>query len=546
MTCKEFNIFLNLIWGHKMKKYLCSIIFIAMLFLAGCSDIVNPGEKSEETIIINGCTYKNLDVSPLVGLSEYTNIESAQMCEEYVDILVEMSIENGFRDNTIIYYDEKELVFLNGNGVFYRYKNNVLEEHDVFDNLFKHPISTPGSLGYDPSKSLLFAIERVTMVYGSSNVSLIVQYDMNKKEAKRHPLDLGRDPKFVHAGFHGSVIDTWDKLFVFNEKFELLLESSDHLFLGSSKYYSDKDNEVILIGKNNENTCEVTLYRGSSETNVTLEDSCNTVQRLDVLSKYVYFVINKKLYKYDAEENLFQLVPLLTQDDGVDYLVTDHQNGNNQIQAMKLSKGIVTFFNKNIDITQSTDAVEVYQVGETFYLAEKPNSNDIYVYDFNRTEMLKIEEDFVYTSMSYNHLVLNKVRCELMYCQNIYKNGVELVLSDVMLFNAMDNKHAIYADQVTDSSYDVMHVNFETNVTKKIMTLPYSTSPYTNYSSLVTLPNGMFMIRDGFTGFYHHYDIDGEFIETTQYIGYYKTIRGASIIYLLRDNGEVIALNYYL
>jgi len=529
-----------------MKKYLCFIIFIVMLFLAGCTDLVDPGEKSEETIISNGCTYKNLDSSPLLGFSEYSNIERAPFCEEYSDLLIDMSIKDGFKDNTIIYHDEEELVFLNWNGVFYRYKNKVLEEHDIFDNLFKQQFTTPAILGYNPTNSLLIATDSAAKVSGNGNITFIMQYDMDKKEGIKLPIDFGRDPKFVHAGANGYVIEAWDKIFVLDEKFELLLESSDQVFLGSSKYVENKDNEIILIGKDNNSTCEVTLYKGTTETKVILDNSCSSVQRLDVFSKYVYFVINKKLYQFDAEENTFNLVPLTAEDDGVDYLVTDNQNRNNQIQAMKLSKGIVTFFNKNIDITQSTDAVEVYQVGETFYLAEKPNSNDIYVYDFNRTEMLKIEEDFIYTSMSYNHLVLNKVRCELMYCQNIYKNGVELVLSDVMLFNAMDNKHAIYADQVTDSSYDVMHVNFETNVTKKIMTLPYSTSPYTNYSSLVTLPNGMFMIRDGFTGFYHHYDIDGEFLETTQYIGYYKTIRGASIIYLLRENGEVIAFNYFL
>lgn len=531
-----------------MKKYISLITFLLMFVLVGCTDLVNQIDESDEideTVINNGCTYSNLDSSPLVGFSEYSNISRAPFCEEYSDILIEFSTKDGFMDNTIIYHDENELVFLNGNGVYYRYKNSILEEHDVYYNINNSFFNTPGILGYNPSNAILYAIKNRIEVSGNRNITHIMKYNMDTQEAMQLPIALGRDPQFVHAGTKGYAIESWDKLFIFDHHFELIKESTDEIYLGSSKYQENKDNEVILIGKNLNNSCEVTLFRGDFETKTILEDSCSSVQRLSVYSKFVYFVINKKLYRFDAENNNFSIVTLSVENEVVDYIATKSINTTNQINALKLSKNMITYFNKNMDITQSTNAVEVFQVGETFYLANKPNSNDNYVYNFDKTEALKIEEDFAYTSMSYNFLVLNKQRCELMYCQNIYKNGVELVLSDVMMFNAIDYQKALYADQVTDSSYDIMHINFETNVTKKIMTLDYSTSPVVNYSAIVTLPNGMFIVRDSYTGFYHHYDSNGDFIEKTTYIGYFKTISGASIIYLLRDNGEVISLSYF-
>ncbi|MDO9629256.1 MAG: hypothetical protein Q7I99_05085, partial [Acholeplasmataceae bacterium] len=182
---------------------------------------------------------------------------------------------------------------------------------------------------------------------------------------------------------------------------------------------------------------------------------------------------------------------------------------------------------------------------ETLYLAKKPNSNDIYIYDFDRTELLKIEEEFAYTSMKYNHLIINKRRCEILYCQDIYKDGTELILSDVLLFKSINKENAIYVDNISDTSYDIMHINFTTKITKKILSLNYSNDPYINFNPVFIAYNNLFTIKDDETGDYHIYDEHGVLIETTTFISRYKTSAGSSKYYLQRDNGEIILFNLY-
>jgi hypothetical protein len=333
---------------------------------------------------------------------------------------------------------------------------------------------------------------------------------------------------------------------VFDGSFEFIKEYADAVFLGSSRYQMNKDNVVMLVGENVNNQCQVTLYRGSSSSTVMLDDACSSVKRLNILSPYVYFVINQRLYQFDALTDTFNIVPLTTEGELVEYVVSDNQYSYHQVYALGLSENNVTVFNSHMNILQSSNAMDVIQVGETFYLGQKPNTNDFYVYNFDHLEMMEIEEDFSSTRVSNNYLIINTTDCTVINCQNIYKNGVELILSGVMRFNAVDKDNAVYLVNRTDTSYDIMHTNFETDVTTKLMSLNYNYSSYTNMSPIWTLPNGMIIIKDDDTRNYHLFDRHGTLIETTVYVGYYKNSYGAPQLYLLRENGEVIALDYFL
>jgi hypothetical protein len=302
----------------------------------------------------------------------------------------------------------------------------------------------------------------------------------------------------------------------------------------------------MLIGENVNNQCQVTLYRGSSSSSVTLNDPCDSVKRLNVPSPYVYFIINYRLYKFDAATDAFSIVPLTTEDEVVSYVANDREHDRNLVFALGLSESKVTIFNKHIDILQSSNAMDVIQVGETYYLAKKPNSNDYYVYTFDNLEMLKIEEEFTTTRVNNNYLIINPWDCISTGCQNIYKNGIELVLSGVMSFNAIDKDNVVYIENRTDTSHDIMHTNFELNITKKIMSLNYNTESAKNVYPIYTLSNGLIIIRDDDTRSFHLFDRYGTLIETTSYIGYYKNSASASRLYLLRENGEVISFDYFL
>ncbi|MBU1143359.1 MAG: hypothetical protein KKH92_06915 [Firmicutes bacterium] len=544
-----------------MKKYFGFIVFLLLLFLVGCVDSVIPSDEdnlpiiseppivteppieTEEPVETNHCTYT--DDSALLGFSDYSNINKVKICKEYLDLLAEMPFNLGVDHTKIIFHDEEELVFLGSNGIYYRFKEEILEEHDIYNVLIMDWI-TPGVLGYVKTSSTLYAIQSNSQISGGSVISHIYQYNLDTKTGMKLPIDLGRDPKFVYAGMNGYVIEARDKLLIFDGNFELIKESTEAVFLGASKYHIDKENIVALVGETIGTQCQVTMYNGSSTQTINLDDTCNSVQRLNVFSEQVYFVINYRLYQFDALTKTFSLVPLTTDTETVQYVVTDSIYSRNRVYALKLSQNFITVFNKNMDISQSANAMEVIQVGETYYLAKRPNSDLIFVYNFDESEVLEIEEDFNYTEVKNNHLVVHTTRCTLLFCQNIYKNGIELVLSDVMWFHTVDNKNAVYIDNLTDTTYDIMHINFETNFTKKIVTLNYSTDPYVNYNSLYALPNQLILIRDSITSQYHFYDSNGDFIESLKYIGHYKTASSAPQVFLLRENGEVISFDYFL
>jgi len=407
-------------------------------------------------------------------------------------------------------------------------------------------VYTTGVLGYDKDRSILYAIRSQAQLQGVGEIYLIVEYNLNTRESIKLPLDLGRDAKFVHAGMNGYVIEAYDKLLVFDGSFKLIKEYADAVFLGSSRYQMDKDHVVMLVGENVNDQCKVTLYKGSSSSTVMLNDACSSVKRLNIPSPYVYFVINQRLYRFDALTDTFNIVPLTTEGELVEYVVGDKQYSYHQVYALGLSENHVTVFNGNMNILQSSNAMDVIQVGETFYLAQKPNTDDFYVYNFDHLEMIEIEEDFSNTRVNKNYLIINTAGCIFINCQNIYKNGTELVLSGVMQFNAVDKDNAVYIVSRTDTSYDIMHTNFETDVTIKLMSLNYSIDSYINISPIYTLSNGMIIIKDDVTRNYHLFDRYGTLIETTLYVGYYKNAYGAPQLYLLRENGEVIAVDYFL
>ncbi|MDO9629255.1 MAG: hypothetical protein Q7I99_05080, partial [Acholeplasmataceae bacterium] len=133
-----------------MKKHIIFTFLLALFFLVGCTDSIDQSDTIDETIITDGCKYVE-DDSALVGLSGYDNIERKPFCEAYIEILTDMSTQNGYKNNTIIYHDEKELIFQNDNGLFYHYKDKVLVEHEGL------PFSgnKQGILGFDYASSKL-------------------------------------------------------------------------------------------------------------------------------------------------------------------------------------------------------------------------------------------------------------------------------------------------------------------------------------------------------------------------------------------------------
>ncbi|MDO9629428.1 MAG: hypothetical protein Q7I99_05955, partial [Acholeplasmataceae bacterium] len=347
-----------------MKKYVIFIFLLTLIFLVGCTKLGNPNDKTKDPNTTDGCKYID-DDRALVGLSDYENIKRAPFCEVYIDILRDMSVQNDYKGNTIIYHDETELIFMNGNGIFYRYKDKNLEEHDVFYLKINTRVATPSILGYNPTTSTLIAAQKSSDVSGISDISVITGYNMNTQSNYQLASSLGTKAKFLYAGPNGYVIEASDKLTVLDWNFQMVKEYSEALYLGSSLYQNDKENVAILIGESIDNKCLVTVYNGTSSTQSTLYDSCDTVQRLNVQSEYVYFVINHKLYKYDASTDSFTLVPLTTANETVNWVATDSVYKANQIFALVLSKSFITVFNNNMDISQSSSANEVYQVGET-------------------------------------------------------------------------------------------------------------------------------------------------------------------------------------
>ncbi|MDO9628708.1 MAG: hypothetical protein Q7I99_02305, partial [Acholeplasmataceae bacterium] len=331
---------------------------------------------------------------------------------------------------------------------------------------------------------------------GSSDIALIAEYDMNTKVAKKLSLDLGTNPRFVHAGANGYVIESKNKLLLFDWNFQLVKEFPNAVFLGSSFYHHEKERVTILIGEDINSLCQVTIYDGISSKEVNLDVSCSNAQRLNVRSEYIYFVTASKLYKFDSTTSTFSLVPLTTFDEIVKYIDKDLVYRANHVYALELSKNWTTVFNKNMDITQSTNAQFVFQVGETYYLAEKPNSNDKFIYSFEKIEILEIEEDFSYTLVDHNHLILHTANCTFINCQNVYKNGIERVLTDVSYFRAINSDNAIYIDNKSSNSYDVMHINLQTNETKKIMSLNYNSETNINAYPHYISTNNQFTIHD--------------------------------------------------
>lgn len=521
-----------------MKKLLIFFVLLSILFLAGCVESEIPGKDDEDT--------KIPEVLPLEGFSDYKNIKRASFKSEYVDMILEKSNLKGYNQMTIIYADDEELVFLNSAGVYYRYKDDILEEHDIFDLANDDSIYTTGILGYDKEESLLYAIRSYAQVQGVTDIDQIMEYNMDTKTFRALPHDLGWDPRFVHADIDGYVIEAKDKTLVFDGNFELIKEYSDAVFLGSSTFEMDKDNVVMLIGETTDNQCKVTLYKGKSNSTVFLDDSCDSVERLNVYSSYVYFIINEKLYKFDAKTDTFSIVSLTTENETVKYVDGDRIYSANHVFALGLSNNGVTIFNKHMDISQSSNAMDAIQVGQDYYLAKKPNTDEYYIYDFENIENIKIEEEFSRSTVDYNYLILETLGCTVMRCQNIYKNGTELIFSDVMSFDAVDNDNVLYIQNRTDTSYDIMHTNFETNTTMKLMSLNYNNSSHINMYPIYALDNGLIIIKDDETRNYHLFDRTGTLIETVLYIGQYKNAIGWPQIYLLRENGDVISLDYFM
>jgi SAM-dependent methyltransferase len=254
-------------------------------------------------------------------------------------------------------------------------------------------------------------------------------------------------------------------------------------------------------------------------------------------------VINERLYQFNAPNNEFTRVPLTSEGEKVEYLVSNQYYTTNQIYGLKLSENPVTVFNSTMNIAQSTNAMDVVQVGETFYVAKEPNSDNYVVFDFDHNELLDIDDVFTYTRVDHNFLIVNNSNCSIMTCQDIYKNGTELVLDDIMRFDAVDRNHAVYITNMTESSYDIMHVNFDTNSTKKLMSLNYNYDTYTNLASVLTLSNGLITIINQEGRDYHIFKSDGSLIETMKYVAYHKNSSGSSQVLLLRDNGDVLSID---
>lgn len=514
-----------------MKKQGYVTVLLALFLLTGCVDSSLSSESSSSS------------VSPISGFTDFENIDRASLKREFVDIILANTNLKGTNDITVIYHDDQELVFMNSVGAYYRYKAGNLEQFDIFNILEDEQMYSPGILGYDKNQSIIYAIQSKAHIQQESVINNIVAFNLNTQELTPLSVNLGTNAKFVHAGRDGYVIESSSFISVFDGNFKLVKQYSDAVFLGSSKYQSNKNDVVMLIGENATAQCKVTAYRGSSSTTVMLNDSCSDVDRLKIPSPLVYFVINERLYQFNAPNNEFTRVPLTSEGEKVEYLVSNQYYTTNQIYGLKLSENPVTVFNSTMNIAQSTNAMDVVQVGETFYVAKEPNSDNYVVFDFDHNELLDIDDVFTYTRVDHNFLIVNNSNCSIMTCQDIYKNGTEQVLDDIMRFDAVDRNHAVYITNMTESSYDIMHVNFDTNSTKKLMSLNYNYDTYTNLASVLTLSNGLITIINQEGRDYHIFKSDGSLIETMKYVAYHKNSSGSSQVLLLRDNGDVLSID---
>lgn len=521
-----------------MKKGVLYLNIMMLLFLFGCATSDQPlpsdSDVTEPEVLVS-------------GLTAYENIRHVSLSQTFIDLLLENNQTTSEID-TVIYHDAEEMVFLKKNGIFYRHHQGTLETHDIFNQSQASLDSPkPGTLGYDPISSTLYGVQNQSILYGNSTANYLFTYQMDTQTLSLVSLELDVTSKFVHASSAGYVINSIGRLHVFSHIGELIKTyDNDAEYLGSTAYYIHKEDVAILIGEPYGNQTKITQYSTQGTHEVILDESFTYAKNIPVISQDAYFTLNHHLYRFDAETLQFNLVPLTTTNETVEYIIDDLTYRYHNVYALELSENRTTIFNQHMDITQSANAMDAFQVGETYYLSFKPNTDRIYVYNFDDEEQFEIEQDFYYSRVERNHLILYTEMSTLMHYQDVYRDGETLMLSHVMSFHAVDDRYVIYADNATEDSYDIVHYDLETETTQTLKTLQFNSDLNSNRYTTYTFSNGLIVIGDTPSNTLSLFSKDGQFLERVTMIARYQNQTSGSRFYVLRENGEIISIDPYV
>lgn len=546
-----------------MKKIAIVGLFILVIILQGCqnnqttTETTNTATSTTTTNTSTATTYNtttSLETRTTIPATYETEIslfESVngmlnEMSNVTVDKLKEFNETHPGESINIFYYDNDKVGFHTSDNYYYLIENGSLYTFDVSSNFDQN---TSCVIGFDPEIKKAYVVDSYMYCNYRSEINIVHTITLSGEGTfgVSHEID---DARIVSRNHQGLLVHKDGIYYIYDYAMNLKNSYENVVYLGSSQYNDTLDERYFLLGETqSDNTCQLIVSNGVEEVSrIPIAKSCEGGLSFPTKNQNVYFILGDSQIPdtmYRFEPRTLEVTSMQSELDGLSISYVENIDSYRGIYELALSNSTIICLNDRMSFDSVASSYHnLASIGDYFYVTQDTSLDQYKIYDFNNTLQGQIEGISTRTYIDGKYLIIDRNYMYPFVYQDVYQNGTNLVLSNIVEFHAISDTQVIYYLNITDTTYDIIYHDLDTDESKVLMTLDYE--DMMNYMSTYVYPNGMFTIIDMKNHQMSLYTSDGLLSRTFHFLGYISHGMGYSSILVQDYNGDVMTILNYI